>query len=77
MTSISLSAGYDVVWQLKTKPHIKISRCRKVINTHTNRVLKRTLKGSSIGYWISSKEFILEENINSMVEKIPKNTCPF
>lgn len=78
MINISISTSYQLVWQFKDKPYIKVSRCKKVINTRTNKTLKRTLNGSSIGYWITSKEFILEKDINLLVEKIPQKTiCPF
>lgn len=71
-----ISNTYALKWQFKEQPNYKISKCRSIINTKTNRIIKKTLNGGSIGYWIAGK-FTLLKNINSMVENIPKAQCPF
>ncbi len=53
----SISVNYTLVWQFKTYPHIKITRCRKIFNTKSGRKLKITTNGGSIGVWLSKKVF--------------------
>lgn len=60
-------------WRFKNHPHIQITELSKtIVNVKTGRTKKECLNGYSIGYWITSKKFILTENINNHVELIPK-----
>ena len=43
-----------------------MTRCKKVVNIKTSRVLKSTLNGGSIGWWIGDK-FV----VKSKVSKLP------
>jgi hypothetical protein len=59
-------------WRFKDYPHIQVTKDKVVFNSKTNRLKKLTLNGSSKGIWITSKKFIIKEEINSHLEKIPK-----
>ena len=72
----TISNTYECVWQIKEAKQYKITRCRKIINTHRGKEIRRVLNGRSIGYWISGK-FIPISEINNHIEKIPINTLPF
>lgn len=62
-----------VIWQIKDFPHYKITRCKKVINCKTNKILSYNERG----YYIGNK-YIKKKDINNFVEKIPKKEyCPF
>ena len=67
---------FTVKWQFKDYPHYKVSTCKKIINCQTGKIIKCTMNGGSIGYYISSK-FYKKSDINSYIEIIPKNICPF
>ncbi len=73
---MKISITYTLKWQFKAHPHIQITECKKVINTLTGRIKKQVLNGGSIGYWIG-KHFIVKKNLNSQIELIPKENCPF
>ena len=73
----TISISYTLVWQFKTHPHLKITRCKKVINAKTGRMLKQCINGGSVGYWIDSKTFITKNSINERVVKIKESNCPY
>lgn len=62
---------YQLVWQFKSATHYKMTRCRKVINCKSGRIVKCVLNGGSIGWWIG-KDFIAKSKVNEKVEIIPK-----
>lgn len=72
-----ISVSYALVWQFKDYQHLQITRCRKVINTKTGRILKQCLNGGSVGYWLDSKTFVTKNNLNKKIIKITKSNCPF
>jgi hypothetical protein len=76
MNSLMLEKRYVLKWQLKNYPNYKISICRNIINTKTNRLIKRTVVGTTKGYWIG-KKFIPINKLNQYCEIINKNQCPF
>ena len=74
----TISVSYTLVWQFKDYPHLQITRCRKVINTKTGRVLKQCINGGCVGYWVSSNKFFTKNNINAHIQKIKTDiNCPF
>lgn len=75
MTRISIT--YALVWQIKGFEYLKISRCKKVFNTKTNRMLKQVINGGSVGYWLNSKTFKTTKQINALSIKIDDIYCPF
>ncbi len=52
-----------------------MTRCKKVVNIKTSRVLKSTLNGGSIGWWIGDK-FVVKSKVNEFVELIPTQRPP-
>ena len=76
MNELILENRYKIVWQLKEMPHYKITECRNIINCRTNRKLKRTVIGTTVGYWIN-KRFIPINRLNDFCEKITDERIPF
>lgn len=72
----TISVNYSLKWQLKNLSHYKISACGRMFNCKTGKLLKRTVNGSSIGYWIS-REFITLKELRTQIELIPKQISPF
>lgn len=68
----TISIKYTLVWRFKDYQYLKITRCRKVFNTKTNKQLKQVLNGGSIGYWVSAEKFIPTSKVNANIELIPK-----
>ena len=63
-------------WQIVFDDRYKVSECRKLINTHTGRVIKETVVGYTVGFWIGRK-FIAKKKLNNFVEIIPEYNLPF
>jgi hypothetical protein len=67
-------------WQLKEFPKYKWTECKKLVNTNTGKIIKKTSNGNSckVGYYINRK-FIKVEDIVSkkLIEPIPKEKTPF
>lgn len=76
MTNISLSINYDAKWQIKGCDNYVVTQCGKVFNIQRGKVIKRVVKGYSVGYNINGK-FITLTNLRKKLEKIPKLDCPF
>lgn len=62
---------FKAKWQFKEYNHYKVTICKKVINTHTNRIIKKTKSGGSVGFNIAGNFFKLSD-INKHIEIIPK-----
>ncbi len=71
-----VSIKYRVKWRLKDKPNYYWTECGKLINVNSGRVIKKTLKGLTPGYWVS-KNFIPLTKLKSYIELIPKEKLPF
>lgn len=71
-----MANSYDLKWQIIFDTKYKISKCKKIINTHTGRKLKECVNGYSVGYWFN-KTFIPKNKINDYVELIPHYELPF
>lgn len=67
---------YSLKWQIVFNNNYKISECKKVINSHTCRVIKETVVGYTVGFWIG-KRFIAKKRINDYVEIIPEYELEF
>jgi hypothetical protein len=67
---------YNLKWVFKDNTQYAITTCRKVINTHRGTIVKKTLNGGSIGWWIAGK-FIPQSKANNYVELIKYDTVPF
>ena len=75
-TMIFITITYKAKWQLKIDSRYKWTENKLLINTNTNRVIKKTLKGLTPGYWIG-KKFIPLSEMKNLVEKITHNKLPF
>lgn len=73
---ITIPTTYNIDWRLKFAPNYAITKDGIVINVQRNKILKRTLVGYSIGYYIESKFHTLKY-LRSQLVKQPKNKCPF
>ena len=71
-----ISITYRAKWRIIGMPNYKWTECGKLINTNTNRVIKKTLKGLTPGYWIGKKFYPLSK-MKDMVEKIIYEKLPF
>ena len=75
MNTISIS--YNLIWEFKPLPYYKWSKCGKLVNCRTGRVVKKVLNGS-IGYWIAGNFYSLTKlKKEKLVGKIIESTCPF
>ena len=77
MKNASISTTYDLIWRIKSHPHLQVSNRGEIINVLTNRKRKMSVNGYSTGVWLDSRTFILKSNLNSLLEKIPNIDCPF
>lgn len=67
-----VNVQFKVYWQFKDYPHLKVTKCKKIIDTKNNKILKY----NSRGYFIGGK-YYRRNDLNKMIEKIKINDCPF
>lgn len=77
MIKYSVSTTYDLVWQFKTHPYLKVDVNGNIVNAKTGRLRKMTLNGSSVGIWLDSRIFVCKSKLNGMLEKIEDVEVPF
>ena len=58
---------FKVVWQFKENPEYKVTKCKKIINTKTNKMLIYNKRG----FFINGR-YLKRNEINSYLETIPK-----
>jgi len=68
--------NYRVYWRFKEHQEYKVTKCKKIINCKRGVLIKQSVKGGSIGYYISGR-FIKRKDLNNHIEAIPKEKCPF
>lgn len=72
-----VNVQFKVIWQFKTAPHFKVTKCKKIINCKTNTIVKQSVRCGSCGFWIN-KVFIKRKDLNNYLELIPKKeVLPF
>jgi len=76
MGNITLSRNYNLKWQISFAPNYKFTECKKLINCKTGRIIKKTVNGSSVGYWIAIEFWTLTQLRKHLVKIINKD-CPF
>ena len=59
---------FDVYWQFKDHPHIKVTRCKKIINIKRGKLIHYGIRG----FYIEGK-YYKRKDINSVIEKIKRN----
>ncbi len=73
---VSITTTYEDKWVFKNNQNYIMTKCKKVINIHRSKIVKKTVKGGVIGWWIAS-DFIPQSEINVNVELIKKEKLPF
>lgn len=69
----SVSVNFIVYWRFKDYPHLKITKCKKIINSITCKILVYHTKGFYIG-----NRYIKRKDLRDMIEPIPKeDRLPF
>ena len=76
MILITKSITYDGVYTIKGQPNYVVTNNGEIINVKTNHILKRQVKGYSIGYWIQKKFYTLSA-LRMKLEIIKEVECPF
>jgi hypothetical protein len=71
-----VNVQYKVFWQFKENHDFKVTKCKKIINCKKGTLLKQTIRGGSVGYWID-KKFIKRTDLNNHIELIKKPKLPF
>ena len=66
MKAEEVNVKFLVYWRFKDYPHLKVTRCKKIINCKTNSLLKYHTRGFFIG-----NRYIKRSELNKHIEKIP------
>jgi hypothetical protein len=73
----TITVTYKLKWRIKSKPQYCWTVCKKLFNVSRGNQIKKTIKGSTPGYWIAG-DFIPLSEMENMVELIPKkDDCQF
>jgi hypothetical protein len=67
---VTLTIPY--IWQFKEYPHIKVTKCRMIINSRTGNILKYTQRG----FYIEGK-YYKRKDVRNSVEKPKDVVMPF
>ena len=74
---MKITITYHLIWQLDFAEKYKLTKCRKLFNCQTGRLIEQRSNGGSIGYWINRKFYTID-NLKKHFVKIPKKEyCPF
>ena len=68
---ITLTVTYKVKWRIKGNEKYGWTICGKLFNLANNREIKKTVKGSTPGYWLG-REFVSLGDLRPQLELIPK-----
>lgn len=63
---------FKVYWYFTDYPHLKVTRCKKIINTKNETLLKYGVRGFKIG-----SKFYKRNEINKMLKPIKSSKFPF
>lgn len=72
MNYINVILTFKVYQQFKEHPHLKITKCKKIINIKTGKILKYNTRG----FYIAGR-YIKRQELNNHIEKIPKTKLIF
>lgn len=76
MTKVTISNKYNCTFAFKFNANYIFSQCGKCINFKTQRIIKRVVKGYTIGYILSGKFYSLDF-LKANLIKLKTNDCPF
>lgn len=72
---MDVNVKFKAVWQFKEYPDYKVTKCKKVVNSKTEKLLTYHKRG----FFIKGR-YIKRQELNDYVELIPKpkkEYCPF
>lgn len=72
----SIEISISVKWMVNGYPDYGFGEDKNLYNLKTNRRLKQSINGGSIGYWIG-KQFITLHKIRTLLYRQTKCRCPF
>lgn len=68
----AITITYPLKYRFKTHNYIKRSVCNRYFNTKKSKEIIIKKNGGSYGIWLDRRTFIIESNIESELELIPK-----
>lgn len=63
----TVEVSFNVFWRLKDFHYLKVTKCKKIINSRTGKILKQHTRGFFIG-----GRYIKRRDLNLHIEVIPK-----
>lgn len=73
----TFTVTYSTIARFRENHGYEVTRCRKIFNVRTGKLLKQIRQGGSFGYIIGGS-FVPHSKIKEHLEKIPKKEyCPF
>ena len=73
MNSLSVKVEFKVYWRFKDFHYLKVTKCKKIVNTKTSKLLNYNTRG----FYINNK-YYKRNQLNKLIEPIPKKEyCPF
>ena len=63
----AVTLTFKTYWQFKDYPHLKVTKCKKIINEKTGNLLSYSTRG----FYINGS-YYKRKDINQMLETIPK-----
>lgn len=70
----NISITYAIISQVISHPHYKVTRCWKLINSRTGRIIRRVVVCGSKGYIIAGR-FTPESKLQT--QPVQHQACPF
>jgi hypothetical protein len=68
MIKHTITTTYLLEFELKNNSNYKFTKDGICINTKTNRIIRKVLNGSSVGFWIDKKFY----SVNTLREELIK-----
>jgi len=72
MNYLLVNVSFKCFWQFRDQPHYKVTKCKKIINIKTGKLLKYHVRG----FFINGK-YLKRNELNQYLEPIPDGECPF
>lgn len=61
-----------VLWQFKNNPEYKVTKCKKIINIKTNKIISYSTRG----FYIKNR-YVKRSEINRLIKPVVINKNPF
>lgn len=74
--TVNQSKIIDIIWFIKGYDGYGFSKDKLLYNIKTGRVVKRCLKGYTVGYNLNGR-FISRNKLKPLLTKVIKTNCPF